>query len=33
MGVGELFGPGTNTQDIIKYIKNWSEKRSETTAK
>jgi methylmalonyl-CoA mutase C-terminal domain/subunit len=33
MGVGELFGPGTNTQDIIKYIKNWSEKRSEADAK
>ncbi|MEJ2636540.1 MAG: cobalamin B12-binding domain-containing protein [Calditrichia bacterium] len=22
-GVGRLFGPGTNTQDIIKYIKSW----------
>ncbi len=23
MGVGQLFGPGTNTQDIVKYIKDW----------
>jgi methylmalonyl-CoA mutase C-terminal domain/subunit len=23
MGVGKLFGPGTNTQDIVKYIKAW----------
>ncbi len=22
-GVGRLFGPGTNTQDIIEYIKSW----------
>ena len=23
MGVGELFPPGTNTQDIVKYITGW----------
>ena len=23
IGVGELFPPGTNTQDIVKYITNW----------
>ena len=23
LGVGELFGPGTNTQNIIKYIQGW----------
>ncbi len=23
MGVGKLFGPGTNTKDIIDYIKSW----------
>jgi methylmalonyl-CoA mutase C-terminal domain/subunit len=23
MGVGRLFGPGANTQDIIKYINDW----------
>jgi len=23
MGVGKLFGPGTNTQDIVKYINEW----------
>ncbi len=23
MGVGKLFGPGTNTQDIVKYINSW----------
>jgi methylmalonyl-CoA mutase C-terminal domain/subunit len=23
MGVGKLFGPGSNTQDIVKYIKEW----------
>ena len=23
MGVGRLFGPGTNTQDIIKYLNEW----------
>ncbi len=25
MGVGELFTPGTSTQDIIKFLKNWVE--------
>jgi methylmalonyl-CoA mutase C-terminal domain/subunit len=23
MGVGKLFGPGTNTHDIVDYIKTW----------
>jgi len=23
MGVGKLFGPGSNTQDIVKYINDW----------
>jgi len=23
MGVGKLFGPGTNTQDIVNYIQSW----------
>ncbi len=23
MGVGKLFGPGTNTEDIVAYIKDW----------
>jgi len=23
LGVGELFGPGTNTQNIVKYIQEW----------
>jgi methylmalonyl-CoA mutase C-terminal domain/subunit len=26
MGVGKLFGPGTNTQDIVHYIRSWHEK-------
>jgi len=26
LGVGELFTPGTSTQEIIKYLKNWAEK-------
>lgn len=26
MGVGKLFGPGTNTQDIVKYIQDWYSK-------
>jgi methylmalonyl-CoA mutase C-terminal domain/subunit len=26
IGVGELFPPGTNTQDIVKYITNWVHK-------
>jgi len=26
MGVGKLFGPGTNTEDIVKYIRDWYEK-------
>ncbi len=23
MGVGRLFGPGTNTQDVVEYIREW----------
>ncbi len=23
MGVGKLFGPGTNTEDIVRYIRDW----------
>jgi methylmalonyl-CoA mutase C-terminal domain/subunit len=26
-GVGKLFGPGTNTQDIVKYINEWDKTR------
>lgn len=26
MGTGKLFGPGSNTQDIIAYIKDWVSK-------
>ncbi len=26
IGVGQLFGPGTNTTDIADYIKEWNEK-------
>jgi methylmalonyl-CoA mutase C-terminal domain/subunit len=26
LGVGELFTPGTSTQDIIKFLRNWVEK-------
>jgi len=26
MGVGKLFGPGTNTQNIVKYIRDWYSK-------
>ncbi len=26
MGVGKLFGPGTNTQDIVHYIQDWYRK-------
>lgn len=33
MGVGKLFGPGTNTQDIIQYIKNWAQERDAIAAK
>jgi methylmalonyl-CoA mutase C-terminal domain/subunit len=29
MGVGKLFGPGTNTQDIIQYIKGWHKEKSQ----
>lgn len=25
MGVGELFGPGTPTGDIVEYVRNWVE--------
>ena len=27
LGVGKLFGPGTNTQDIVKYINGWYKTR------
>ncbi len=27
-GTGQLFGPGTNTRDIVEYIRNWHEGRS-----
>lgn len=27
MGVGKLFGPGTNTQTIVEYITNWFKKQ------
>lgn len=33
MGVGKLFGPGTNTQDIVKYIKDWAKEKGEMAAK
>ncbi len=26
MGVGKLFGPGTNTEDIVQYIRDWYQK-------
>lgn len=26
IGVGKLFGPGTNTQDIVQYIRDWIKK-------
>ncbi len=26
MGVGKLFGPGTNTEDIVRYIRDWYQK-------
>lgn len=29
-GVGKLFGPGSSTQDIIDYIKDWTQKKSVT---
>lgn len=28
LGVGKLFGPGTNTQEIVSYIKEWYELKS-----
>lgn len=31
MGVGKLFGPGTNTQDIIQYIKDWYKEKAVTS--
>jgi len=27
MGVGKIFGPGTDTRDIIEYIRNWAATR------
>ena len=32
IGVGYLFGPGTNTQDIIKYIQEWYKTREKVGA-
>jgi methylmalonyl-CoA mutase, C-terminal domain len=29
IGVGKLFGPGTSTQDAIKYINNWKKSNSD----
>jgi len=26
IGIGKLFGPGTNTQDIVQYIRDWIKK-------
>lgn len=31
IGVGKLFGPGTSTQEIIKYIKDWHKEKSDKT--
>ena len=28
LGVGKLFGPGASTQDAVKYVKDWAEKKS-----
>ncbi len=28
-GIGRLFGPGTDTAEIIDYIRNWMDKKSE----
>lgn len=30
MGVGRLFGPGTNTQQIVSYIKEWHASKART---
>ena len=27
MGVGKLFGPGASTQDAVRYVKDWAEKK------
>ncbi len=29
MGIGRLFGPGTDTSDIVHYIEEWMEKKEE----
>lgn len=31
MGVGKLFGPGTSTQEIIQYIKDWYKEKAATS--
>ena len=33
MGTGKLFGPGTNTNDIVAYIKEWCEKNRRAVEK
>lgn len=33
MGVGRLFGPGTNTQDIVEYIRGWFAKEKSGSKK
>ncbi len=32
MGIGQLFGPGTNTQEIVRYIQEWYEKKKKKEA-
>lgn len=32
MGIGRLFGPGTNTQEIVKYIQEWYEQKKKREA-
>ncbi|MDQ7053620.1 MAG: cobalamin B12-binding domain-containing protein [candidate division KSB1 bacterium] len=33
MGTGKIFGPGSSTQDIIQYIREWAESREQTETK
>ncbi len=33
MGTGKIFGPGSSTQDIIQYIREWAESREQAEAK
>ncbi len=32
MGTGKIFGPGSSTQDIIQYIREWAESREKAEA-